>query len=130
VHQAVRPHDVTAKVVADALVAEADAEERDAGRADRADDAEAVTGFLGAAWAGLNHDHLRVHGHDLFPVQLVVAVHLGLPPELAEVLHDVEGKGVEIVDNEQHGLPVSSACIRHWSSLARDCRPVERLVNA
>lgn len=51
-----------------------------------------------------NHDALGIQRFDFGDGQLVVAHHFDLGTQLAEVLHNVVGKGVVVVDHQQHGV--------------------------
>jgi hypothetical protein len=78
-------------------VPEADAQERHlAGKAlDRVD---ANAGVVRGAGAGGDDDALRRHVVDVLEADLVVAKDLHLLPQLAEVLVEVVGKAVVVID--------------------------------
>lgn len=59
--------------------------------------------FLGSTWAGGDQDVRRIETFDFIACDLVIAPHLNLFPQLAEVLHQVVGKGIVIVENKDHG---------------------------
>ena len=104
VHQRGRAHDRAAIDLADRLVAEADAEDRDF-RAGALDQRQADAGLVGRAGAGREHDGLGVHGHHLVDGDLVVAAHGELRPQLADVVDEVVGEAVVVIDDENgHGL--------------------------
>jgi len=101
VHDMPSADDVAAEGLADALVAQADAEDRDlAGEA--FDGGQRDTRFVGRAGSGREYDARRGIFGDLVGVDLVVAVDPYLFAQLAEVLHQVVGEGVVVVDHEQH----------------------------
>ena len=102
VHQVRSAHHVAAKGRADGLMSQADAEHRHlAGEVANQIDADA--GILRRAGTGRNHDALRLHGLDLSDRDLIVAAHLDLRAEFPEILHQVVGEGIVVVENEDHG---------------------------
>ena len=102
VHETVGAHDVAAEVVADGLVAEADAEDGFL-TGEGLDHVERHARLGGRAGAGRDEHAVGVKGERLGRRDLVVAEDALLHAQLAEVLDQVEGKGVVIVDDEQHG---------------------------
>src|SRR5690606_7502288 len=85
-----------------ALVTETDAEDGD-GRAELPDHLEAHARVLGLTRAGRDEDALGAHRGDVADGDSVVPSHLHLRSELAEVLYEVVGKRVVIVDDEDQG---------------------------
>jgi len=102
-HQAWSADDITAIHLTDALVAEADAQNRGR-RAKVLDHSAGDTSFVwrAGAWRYANArglerlDFLQGHG--------IVADDFHFCTELAEVLYEVVGEGIVVVDDEQHGL--------------------------
>src|SRR6202035_4682725 len=94
-------HHLATKSVADRLVAEADAEDRDFRRSLR-DQAEADAGLLVRAAARREHDGVGIGGDDGSARHLVVAMHLDLRPQFTEIVHQVEGEAVVVVDEANH----------------------------
>jgi len=86
---------------ADALVAQAHAQDGQLAR-EALQGRHAHAGFGGRAGAGREHQAVGLHGGDLVEGDLVVAHHLDLFAQFAEVLHQVEGEAVVVVDHEQH----------------------------
>src|SRR5688572_13566671 len=84
---------------------EADAEDRHA-RTEAANDVHRDAGVLRAARSGRDEDLLRRHGLDLTDRDLVVASDAELRAQLAQVLDQVVGERVVVVDDENH----SPAC--------------------
>src|SRR3989344_1891704 len=85
----------------DALVAQAHAQDGQlAGKTLQRGHAD--TGFGGRAGTGREHQAVGLHGGDLVEGDLVVAHHLDLFAQFAEVLHQVEGEAVVVVDHQQH----------------------------
>src|SRR5205814_4965846 len=87
--------------LADALVAEADAEDRGAA-GKMADGIDADAGLTGGAWPGRDDDPLGRHLVDVLDSDLVVAKHLDSRAELAQVLVEVVGEAVVVVDEKKH----------------------------
>src|ERR1035437_268478 len=94
-------HDPTAEHGADGLMAEAHAEN---GRrlAEVANDAHRHAGLFGAARPRGDHDALRRIGGERLERHGVVAHHADLRAQLAEVLHEVVGERIVVVDHEDH----------------------------
>ena len=96
-----RAHDLAAEELADALVAEAHAEHRDAALAEVADRVVREAGVLGPARARARSSTASgVERDDLVERDRVVAVHDRLRAELTEVLHEVVDERVVVVDDE------------------------------
>ena len=107
VHRLRRADDLAAERLADGLMSQADAEQRDlAGRG--GDQVEADAGFGRRAGAGRQHDRLGLHGQRVRDRQLVVAPDLAieravLRADIAQEVVEVEGKAVVVVDEKNHG---------------------------
>ena len=102
VHEAVGPHDVAAEIMADRLMSKAYAEDGFF-TGERRDHVERHAGFFGRTGAGRDEHAVGIEREGLGGRDLVVAKDALLHAQLTEVLDKVEGKGVEIVDDEQHG---------------------------
>ena len=100
-HRHRRAHHVAAEGLADRLLAEADAEHRN-GRRGLVDQIEADAGLVRRAGAGREHDRVRIGGDHVARGHLVVAMHGDLRPQLAEIVDEVEGEAVVIVDQDNH----------------------------
>ncbi len=101
-HQALGADDVTTINLADALVAEADAEDGGGG-SQGLDDGAGNSRFIGRAGSGGNADAAGLERLDLREIHRVVANDFHFRPQLAEVLHEVVGEGVVVIDDQQHG---------------------------
>ena len=101
VHRHRRAHHVAAERLADRLQTETHAEHRDGGGR-LLDEVEADAGFVGRAGAGREHDRVRVGADDVGGRYLVVAMHDDVRPKLAEVMDEVEGEAVVVVDQDNH----------------------------
>src|SRR5205807_4312842 len=108
VHLPPGARDRGAEGLADRLMAEADAEDRDA-RPEPADNLEGDARVVGCPRARRDHDPLRPHRADPGQVDRVVADDLGLGAEFAEVLDKVVGEGVVVVDDEDHDRAPAAA---------------------
>src|SRR6516164_1098610 len=101
VHLRRRSHHLAAEGLADRLMAEADAEDRNFLRRLR-DQIEADAGLLGRARPGRQHDGVRVGSDHGFARHFVVATDLDFGAQLTEIVHQVEGEAVIIVDQPDH----------------------------
>src|SRR5262245_37229724 len=107
-----RPHDLAAEGLADRLMTQAHPEDRDARRGGR-DQIETDAGFVRRARARREHDGLGLDANHRCGRHLVVTMHLGLSPELTEVVHEVEGETVVIVDQKDHERTHIATAVRH-----------------
>ena len=105
VHLARRADDVAAEKLADGLVAEAHAE-HGLFSGESLYDVDAYAGVGRGAGAGRNEDSARVELLGLSRGDLVVAEDAHGHAQLAEILDEVEGERVVVVDDEEHvGAP-------------------------
>ena len=93
---------LAAEILADRLVAEADAEDGFLAR-EGADDVERHAGFAGRTRAGGEQHAVGVERQRLGRGDGVVAEDALLHPELPVVLDEVVSEGVEIINDQQHG---------------------------
>ena len=108
--------DLAAERLPHRLVAEADAERLDAGLGEAAHGLDADAGLVGRARAGADDDAVVVVLQQLVDGCDVVADHFEVGPELAQVLDEVVGERVVVVDHQDpHG---HAACLVA-SSIAR-----------
>ena len=103
VHEAVGADDAAAIEVADGLVSEADAEDGFLA-GEGADHVEGDAGFGGGAGAGGDEDAVGVEREGFGGRDLVVAEDALFDAQLTEILDEVEGEGIVVVDDEQHGV--------------------------
>jgi hypothetical protein len=87
-------------------VAQADAEERDAGTGGGLRQRQADPGSCGVARAGGKDDHLRLHRDDILDLKGIVPLDDHVGPKLAQVMDEVVGKAVVVVDQEEHGVTI------------------------
>src|SRR5262245_5038312 len=110
VHDTRRADHVAAEGGADRLVAEADAEDRDRAR-EALDQRHRDAGLARRARSRRDDDAVGRQRRDLRETDAVVAPPLDLRPELREILHEVVGEGVVVVDHEEprrHHSPSAS----------------------
>lgn len=99
VHHLAGANHITAKGLTDGLVAQADAEDRQlAGEVQ--DGLDGDPGLARRARARGDDDALGLEGFDLGDGHFIVANDLDLGAQLAQVLDDVVGKGVVVVDHQ------------------------------
>src|ERR1700690_612299 len=96
-----RAHDFAAERLSDRLVAEEDAENRNAWRG-LDDEFETGAGLVRRAGARREHDGFRLSGDHLGGRNLVVAMHDDVRPQPAQVMEQVEGEAVVVVDQNDH----------------------------
>jgi len=101
VHQALGVHDAPAKSFADRLMAEADAEQRNLAR-ERADRRRRNPGLRRRSRPGRDDEIVGRKLGDLGKRNRVVAKHLHVLTEFAEILHEVVSEGIVVVDHQQH----------------------------
>src|SRR5262249_20150217 len=93
-------HDLAAEGLADALQAEAYAENREL-TGHLAQERQRDTGLLWRAGAGRDDDRVGMKRADARDVDGVVAPDGQIGAEFAEILHEVVGEGVVVIDHEQ-----------------------------
>jgi hypothetical protein len=100
-YQALGADDFAAEVLADALVPEADPEQRLLA-CKGLDHGEAHACFVRRARPRRDHHTVRIERECLFDGDGIVAKYLLLHPKLAKVLHQIISERVEIIDYEKH----------------------------
>jgi hypothetical protein len=103
VNDLVAADDLAAESLANRLVAEADAEKGDAGAGSGLGQGQADPGGGGVAGAGGKDDHLGCHRDHVLHLQGIVAFDDDIGPKLAQVVDEVPGEAVVVVDQEKHG---------------------------
>ncbi len=108
VHDIGRKRDVSPGVQAEQLVPEADAEHRHGRRAglQPPEELRAKPGAFRAARTRRNADHGKggVFRHAR-QGGIVIGEHHRFAPESVKRLHEVVGKGIVVIDEQEHGLP-------------------------
>ena len=102
VHQSIRANHIAAEHIAYALVSEADAEDGDSGAVGE-DDFAGDAGFLGGARPWRNHDAARSQFFDVGNADFIVPKNPELCTQFAEVLDEIVGERVVVIDDEEHG---------------------------
>src|SRR6478672_3481730 len=97
VHELARVHDASTESLSYALVAEAHAEERNLA-CEAFDKRHRNARLVGRAGSRGNHDTLGLHSRDIVDRDLVISTYDNLFAELAEILDEVVGKGIVVVD--------------------------------
>ena len=116
-----RAHHLAAEHLADRLMAEADAEDRDF-RAGLADEVEADAGLARRARAGREDDRVGRAIDDVGHARRIVAHDLDLGAERTEIVHQVPGEAVVIVDQDDGGAAhgcISAAAARGVKAAVR-----------
>jgi len=101
VHELLRMHDLAAEGLADTLMPQAHAENRDFAR-ELFNRRHRHPCFIRRAGPGRDHDVIGFERIDAIKINLIVTVHLHLLPQLAKILHQVVGEGIVIVDHQKH----------------------------
>lgn len=104
-HEVFCADDFSSKNLTDRLVAEADSKDRNGllgVLAKFADDIAADTGFVRRAGTRGDANALWGEFADFVNAHGIIANHLHCRPKLAEVLHEIVGEGVVVIDNEEH----------------------------
>src|SRR5271156_1822516 len=99
VHQAIRAHDLAAERLADTLQAEAHAENRNLVR-HLAQESQRDAGLGGSARSRRDDDRIGTQRANAGDFDGVVALDRDVGAELAEVLHDVVGERVVVIDHQ------------------------------
>src|SRR6185437_4176717 len=100
-HHLRRAHNLAPEGGADGLVSQADTQNRLlAGK--MANQFNADAGFMRRTWAGRNQDVAGIESFNIPDGNLVIAAHLNGLTHLAEILHQVVGEGIVVVEDEDH----------------------------
>ncbi len=101
-HEAIGADNIASVDLADALMAEADSEDRD-DSAHFLNHLATDPGIVGSAGTGRNTDAIRCFLVDFIESDLVIAMHLHFRTQFSEVLDEVVGERIVVVDDKQHG---------------------------
>src|ERR1700722_8321948 len=118
VHQFLSANDATTEGGANGLMAEADAENGNFS-GETPDERDADAGFLGRAGAGRYKDTFGAQGGDFVERDLVVAAHFELLAHLAEILGEVVGEGIVVVEEQDHDFFPGWWAISRAETMAR-----------
>ena len=103
VHQVFGADDLAAEGFAHCLVSQANTEYRSLA-GELPDEVDADAGLVRGAGAGGDHDVVGFQGLDFVDGDLIVAADLDLRAEFSQVLHQVVGERVVVVEDEDHGF--------------------------
>src|SRR5262249_21701005 len=98
-------HHLAAKSLPDGLVAKAYAQDW-YGRRGLLDKVETYTGFIGGSWPRRKHDNIGLQGHHAGHRNLVVSMHDNISPEPSQIVDEVKGEAVVIIDQDDHVPPL------------------------
>ena len=104
-HDVAGPGNRSAGYLADRLVAEADAKNRglQIGLAERpTEDVQADARLVRSAWTGGEHNPIRPNPLDFRQIDFVVSLHEHFDSALPQILDQVIGEGIKVVDDENH----------------------------
>ena len=101
-HHPRRTNDTTTERFTDGLMSQAHTQHRGVHTA-LTNDIDGNACFAWGARARRNHYRVRRHFLYVSHCQLIVAMHFERLAKLAQILHEIEGKRVVIVDDEYHG---------------------------
>ena len=108
-HDARRIHKFHAERLPDRLMSEADAEQRDSGGGGLADQLRHDAGAGRAARPRGEHDRLRTQRERVSGRKRIVAAYLHLRAELLEILDEIVGERIEIVNHQNHDITSQSS---------------------
>ena len=111
VHQVMGADHLAAKRFTDGLMAEAHTEYRRL-TGHVANEGDEDAGFAWGARTGREQNAVRPESLDFLDCQFVVAAHHDLRTQFAQVLNEVVGEGIVVVENEDHRAFKCSAWVR------------------
>ena len=97
-HDLVAAHHLAAEGLTDGLMPKANAQQGRAGFSGGLGQGKANAGLIGVARARAQQDAGRLHRHGLLHIQRIVSPDLDLGAEFAQIMHEVVGEGVVVVD--------------------------------
>jgi polysaccharide deacetylase 2 family uncharacterized protein YibQ len=95
--------DIAAESLPHRLKAEADSEQRDVVFGTGFNEGEADSGMVRIGRAGGNHDAIRLEREGVFDCDFIVAVDKRFRAQIAQILDQVVGEGIVIIDQQDHG---------------------------
>ena len=105
VHRLGRAHDLAAIGLADGLMAQAHAQDRHAA-VRLCDQLQADARLVGGAGPGRQHDAFGLQRQRLARGQRVIALDPHLRAQLAQIVEQVVGEAVIVIDQKDHGAPI------------------------
>src|SRR5450631_4445966 len=103
VHEARRPHHIAAKSGPKCLMSETNSKHRLLA-CKMTDQLNADSSFLRRAWPRRDQYVVRRHFLHVMDRYLIIASDFHLLTQLSQILHQVVGKGIVVVENEDHGV--------------------------
>jgi len=110
VHHPVIDYYLGAKSMADALMPQTNTKNGYSLGSKCLDDVVGKTGFAGRTRPGRHENALRLQRSNRVERNLIIPPHLQLHAQFAQILHEVVGKRIIIVDNEHHLINYNA----HW----------------
>src|SRR5262245_17855490 len=98
------PHYFAAEGLPDGLMTKTDTEDRSSRRC-FLDQRETDAGLIRCARSGRKHDSVRLQRHYIRNGNLVVAMHDDIRPKPSQIVEEIEGEAVVIVDEDDHVPP-------------------------
>jgi len=105
-HDAIRADYTAAKSCTDRLMSKAYAQNGNLS-GEVSDQIDGDAGFVRSAGSRRNYDFAGSSLFDFVQRDLIVATYLDLFPRLSDVLDEIKGKGVVVVEDEDHGIATS-----------------------
>ena len=102
VHDLTRAHDLAAKCLTKRLMPEAHAQQRRACLGSRSGQRQTDARLIRVARTGGQDDPRRVHRHRGLHVDLIVAADFNFGPEITQIVYQVVGEAIVVIDQEQH----------------------------
>lgn len=102
-HDVICPHDLAAKGLSDCLMSEADPHQGRACFGRCHCEGQTDPGLIGIAGTGREQDAAWSQAHRLLDIDGIVAVYHHLRPEASQIVNEVVGETVVVIDQQQHG---------------------------
>src|SRR6185312_1391270 len=107
-HEITGPDYIPSEGCAQSLMAKAHTQNRKAA-AELAKQLDADARILRRAWAGRNEDTFRTQSLHFFHRDLIIAAHDNFRAQLTQILHQVVGERIVVVQNKNHCYQITSA---------------------
>src|SRR6266478_927296 len=119
-----RANDFAAERRADGLMAETHTENREFPR-QSANQIDANSSVLRCAWTRRNYNAFRLAARNFLDRNFVVAMHLDIAAQFAEILRQVVGERIVVVEQQNHKLPSPAAAMRGFEGGQEGARFVD-----
>ena len=107
VHNFVALDDASAECMADDLMAQTHAQQRDSETRGFKRQFRANPRFFGTAWTGRNDDRIRLHRNNVADCKRIVPMNRDVSIQFAQILGQIECEAVVIIDQNKHFVAVS-----------------------